>query len=148
MRGRTGEELLRLPVRAGGLSLGRSVDLVLDFEQRRALGLDVLCGDDVRRFVPLPVATLHDDEIEVESALLLLDEVERRFYRERATTLSETRELPVERAGQTLGGLRDVVLGDTFEIEGLLVLGAEPELVPFDDSVSLGGPNRRRPPTP
>ena len=145
MRGRTGEELLQLPVRTGGLGLGRSVDLLLDLDGHRALGLDVRCGDEVTRFLPLAVATVRDDRIEVESALVLLDEAERRFYRERARTLSEVRGLAVEREGERLGELRDVVLGDGFEILGLLVAGADPEVVRFDDSTRIRDGRRRAP---
>jgi hypothetical protein len=145
MRGRTGEGLLQLPVRTGGLGLGRSVDLVVDLDGRRALGLDVLCGDEVMRFVPVAVATLRDEMIEVKSALVLLDEGQRRFYQERATTLSQARGLTVERDGQPLGTLRDVVLGEAFAIRGLLVSGADPEFVPFDGSVRVRDGRRRAP---
>jgi hypothetical protein len=140
-----GEELLDLPVRTAGLALGRSVDLVVDFPRGRGLGLDVLCGDGVTRFAPFAVTTPHDGWIQLESALVLLDEDERRFYRERATTLLAVRGLPVERDGKRLGTLRDVVLGDAFDLRGLVVRGADPELVPFDPSIRVGDDRRRAP---
>jgi hypothetical protein len=145
VRGRTGEELLRLAVRRGGLSLGRSVELLLDLDGRRALGLDVDCGDDTRRFLPFLAAEVRDRELAVDSALPLLDEAERRFYLERGTGLAAARGLLVERHGRPLGALRDVVLGADGTIAGLLVAGAEPELVPFDASVSLRNRRRRAP---
>jgi hypothetical protein len=145
MRGLTGQQLLRLPVRTGGLSLGRSVELVLDLAGRSVVGVDVLCGDDVHRFLPLAAATVRDDAIEVDSALLLLDEGERHFYRERGTTLAEARTLVVERGADSLGELRDVVLGDALRIEALLVGAGEPAAVPFDDSVHVAGARRRAP---
>ena len=40
MRGHTGDELLRLPVRAHGIRLGRAVDVFLHPSEPRALGLD------------------------------------------------------------------------------------------------------------
>ena len=91
MRGRPAEELLRLPVRLHGIQLGRPVDLILDLVGERALGLDVLCGDDVHRFLPLAAATVGDDEITVRSALTLLEEAELAFYRSRASELSALR---------------------------------------------------------
>ena len=47
------DELLRLPVRLHGIQLGRPVDVLLDAEAWRVVGLDVLCGDEVHRFLPL-----------------------------------------------------------------------------------------------
>ncbi len=73
---RAAEALLGLPVRVHGIELGRPVDVVLDLESRRAIGLEVRCPDDARRFLPLAAARLREDEVAVGSALLLLDERE------------------------------------------------------------------------
>jgi hypothetical protein len=140
MRGRVGEELLRLPVRTGGLTLGRSVELLLDLDGRRALGVDVECGDDVRRFLPLAVAELRDEELHVASALVLLEEAERRFYRERGVSLSAARALTVLRGGEALGRLRDVLVGPGGVLEALAV---EQEVVLFDHSIAFA--DRRAP---
>jgi hypothetical protein len=137
LRGLVGDELLGLTVRTGGISLGRSVELVLDLAGRRALGLDVDCGDAVRRFLPLAVTELHGGELVVASALVLLDETERRFYRERGITLGDARALTVQRGSETLGPLRDVVLGRDSALVGLLVRGREHEVVPFDASIAF-----------
>ena len=63
MKELTGAELLALPVRLHGIQLGRPVDLLLDRDTLRTVGLDVLCGDEVHRFLPLPTASVSDDEI-------------------------------------------------------------------------------------
>ena len=46
MPGVSASELLRLPVRMHGIQLGHAVDVIFDRDRRRALGLEVLCGDD------------------------------------------------------------------------------------------------------
>lgn len=86
---RRAEELLKLPVRIGGVRLGRAVDLVVVRDATRALGFDVLCGDGAHRFLPFPVATLEADAIKVDSPLVLLDFDQVGFYRKQATTLRE-----------------------------------------------------------
>ena len=91
MRGRPVEELLRLPVRLRGIQLRRPAGLIVDREAQRVLGLDVLCGDEVHRFLPISAVTVHDDELAVSSALTMLDETELAFYRSRAATLSALR---------------------------------------------------------
>jgi hypothetical protein len=91
VRGRPAEELLRLPVRVRGIHLGKPTDLIVDRAAERVLGLDVLCGDEVHRFLPISAVTFRDDELAVSSALTMLDESELAFYRSRASTLSELR---------------------------------------------------------
>jgi hypothetical protein len=83
------EGLLQLPVRAGNIELGRSVDVILDPTGSRVLGLDVLCRDGSHRYLPLATANIGDDGIEVDSALVLLDLDDRSFYRREATSLRE-----------------------------------------------------------
>lgn len=121
MGGRHAEELLRLPVRLHGIQLGRPVDLILDLAGRRALGLDVLCGDDVHRFLPLAAATVGNDEITVRSALTLLEEAELAFYRSRAHELSALRGVDLARDGATVGRLRDVVVAADSTLAAVVV---------------------------
>jgi hypothetical protein len=83
------EGLLRLPVRAGTIELGRSVDVILDPADNRVLGLDVLCRDGSHRYLPLAAANVGYDAIEVDSVLVLLDLDDRSFYRREATSLRE-----------------------------------------------------------
>jgi hypothetical protein len=137
--GRPGAELLRLPVRLRGIQLGRPAELLVDLQAERALGLEVVCGDEVRRFLPFATATLHDDEIAVSSALTLLDEAELAFYRDRAGTLSGLRGRELERDGRPVGRLHDVVVGDGGELAGVLV-EADGEL----EQVDAGGLRPRK----
>ena len=98
--GVSGAELLALPVRLHGIQLGRPVDLLLDRDTLRAVGLDVLCGDEVHRFLPLPTASVSDDEIAILSPLVLLEEDELHFYRSKTFALSALRGRPCSaRAG-------------------------------------------------
>jgi hypothetical protein len=73
VRGLRGDELLRRPVRLRGIELGRPVDLFLHPREPQALGLDVLCGDERHRFLPLSAAGVHEDHVEVTSPLVVLD---------------------------------------------------------------------------
>lgn len=121
MGGRTAEELLRLPVRLHGIQLGRPSDVLVDLSAERVLGLDVFCGDDVHRFLPLAAVAVRDDEISVSSALMMLEEAELAFYRARARTLSGLRGAELEQDGNAIGRLRDVVVGDRGALEAVLV---------------------------
>ncbi len=117
--GRRATVLLGLPVRLNGIALGRPADLVVDLEGMRAVGLEVACPDASTRFLPLAAARLREDEIEVGSPLLLLDDD--RFYRERGRKLASLRGLPVERSRRHVGVLADVVVGADGAITSLLV---------------------------
>jgi hypothetical protein len=108
MRALTADDLLRLPVKVRGIQLGWPVDVILDAQGRRAFGLDVLCGDDSHRFLPLAAAQVRDDEIRVGSALTLLTDAELEFYRTRGSTLRELR---------ARGDARDLFFGDGWEID-------------------------------
>jgi hypothetical protein len=99
MRARRVSELLALPVRSHGIQLARPVDVLLDATSDRAVGLEVLCRDGARRFLPLPAADVRADEIAVESALILLDERNLDFYRERTRRLCDA-------------GFADPIVGD------------------------------------
>ncbi len=110
-RGLTAETLLHLPVKVRGGRLGRPVDVILDAEGARAIGLEVLCADGVHRFLPLAAAEVREDEIAVESELTLLADAELGFYREQGSTLRELR---------AREGVRDVAFGEDWRIEELL----------------------------
>jgi hypothetical protein len=113
MRGQTAETLLHLPVRIRGIHLGWPVDLILDAQGGRAIGLDVLCADDSHRFLPLAAAEVREDEISVSSALLLLTDVELAFYRAQGSTLRGR-------------GLLDAVLGEDWRIDALVAEESAP----------------------
>ena len=118
----SGDELLRLSVTAHGIRLGRPVDLILGpANGRRAVGLDVLCGDEEHRFLPLAAATLDPHGIRLSSSLALLDETELAYYRERGSTLRGLRGRPVVRRGRPVGALKDLVLDADGSIDALLV---------------------------
>jgi hypothetical protein len=121
MRGASAERLLRLPVRVRGIELGRPVDLVLDREHTRALGFEVLCGDEERRFLPLAVATVRESELEIRSSLGLLEEAELAFYTKRGSTFAALRGCGVVRARTLLGELVDLTLAADGTIVSLVV---------------------------
>jgi hypothetical protein len=132
VRGLTGEELLRLPVRARGIRLGRVVDVLIHPTDPRALGADVLCGDDRHRFLPFPAARLGSRGLEVTSPLVLLDLQDDSSYRLEARALRELRGIPV--AGRS--SLQDVVLGPDWAIVEVVLSGSEgPRRVPLDGIV-------------
>src|SRR2546423_14993062 len=91
----SGDGLLALPVRLHEIELGRPVDVLLDREALRAVGLDVLCGDDVHRFLPLPTASIGPDALTIHSPLFLVEECQLDFYRYRAFSLSSLPGPPV-----------------------------------------------------
>jgi hypothetical protein len=123
MRELTGAELLALPVRLHGIQLGRPVDLLLDRDTLRTVGLDVLCGDEVHRFLPLPTASVSDAEIGILSPLVLLEDDELHFYRSKTFALSALRGRPVERKGRDLGPLGDIVVDAAGELVAVVVAG-------------------------
>jgi hypothetical protein len=139
MRERTGDELLALPVRLHRIQLGRPVDLLLDRDARRAVGLDILCGDEVHRFLPLPTAAVGRGEIRILSPLVLLERRELDFYRSRTLALSRLRGGVVERNGRQLGPLRDVVVAEDGQVVAAIVDG---DSIPFDAGLRLA-PRRR-----
>jgi hypothetical protein len=87
MGSRSASELLQLPVQLHGIRLGRAVDVLVDEEGTRVLGIVVLCEDETERFLALAAAEVREDEIAVGSAFLLLEDIG--FYRERARSLRE-----------------------------------------------------------
>ncbi|HZE28512.1 MAG TPA: hypothetical protein VE055_00335 [Gaiellaceae bacterium] len=126
MRGLRGDELLRRPVRLRGIELGRPVDLFLHPREPQALGLDVLCGDERHRFLPVSAAEVRGDHVEPTSPLVLLDLRDDSFYRREARSLSALRRTAVD------GGLalEDVVLDRGWRIVELVLEGGEQ--VPLD----------------
>ena len=95
-RGLNAEALLQRPVYFRDIELGRVVDVILDTSMRRILGLDVLCGDRVRRFLPYGACQISRGALGVESALVLSDEVD--FYRSHGQALTL-----LKRRGAALG---------------------------------------------
>ncbi|MBD0337823.1 MAG: hypothetical protein ICV67_00860 [Thermoleophilia bacterium] len=102
--------LLERPVTLRGIRLGLPSDAVLDTESLRVVGLEVLCDDGGRRFLPLAAARLRRDQVAVGSALVLLEEGDREFYRRRSRAFSALVGRPVERAGRSLGLLVDLLV--------------------------------------
>jgi hypothetical protein len=114
-------ELLERPVMLEDIRLGVPIDAVLDSESLRVVGLEVECDDGVRRFLPLPAARVRDDRIAVGSALMLLEDSVRGFYRRRSSMFSAVIGLPVERAGRPLGRLLDLVVASDGTAESVRV---------------------------
>ncbi len=136
MRGLTGTKLLRRPVRLRGIELGRPVDVLLHPDEPHALGLDVLCGDERHRFLPVFGAEVHRHHVEVASPLVLLDLRDDSFYRRRARSLSALRGTHLDGSGE----LEDVVLGPDWRIVALVLEGGE--RVPLDGNVLPGRRSR------
>jgi hypothetical protein len=136
----SGDEVLALPVRLHRVELGRPVDLLLDREALRVVGLDVLCGDEVHRYLPLLTAAIGDDALTIHSPLVLLEEDELAFYRSRTLALRSLRARPVLRKGKDAGKLRDVVIrADGSLVAVVLEPGGR---IPFDDTFEFA-PQRR-----
>ncbi len=143
MEEHSGDDLLALPVRVRGIQLGRPVDLLLDRHGFRAVGLDVICGDEVHRFLPLPIAEVEDGAITIQSTLGLLEEHELAFYRSRAFALSSLRGRAVTRRGSELGALRDVVVGADGGLVAILVATiAGTERLAFDGTLGFAPESR------
>lgn len=132
-------DLLRARVRLHGIQLGRPVDVILDRAQRRALGFEVHCGDDERRFLPFAVARFGGDTLAITSSLLLLDGSELGFYTDRGSTFASLRNTPVHRDGRLLGPLEDARLTADGEIEALVAITENGPLeVAYDGRITLG----------
>jgi len=89
MRGRRVADLLALPVRMHGIQLGRPVQALVDPRADRVLGLELVCGDGTHRFLPFSVARVGPGEIEVSSALALIDERELDYYRRNSRRVTD-----------------------------------------------------------
>lgn len=130
------DELLARRVRLHGIPLGRPVDVLLDREDLRVVGLDIHCGDDVHRFLPLATTVITSDEIAIRSPLVLLEEEERAFYEARTFSLGSLRGVAVHRGGRPEGALREIVLRADGTLAGLVVSDDE-RPIPFDDTVRI-----------
>ena len=138
--GLSAEQLLKLPVRLAGMDVGYAVDLILDPSQGRALGFDVLCRDEVHRFLPLAAADVVDGAIQLSSAFALVDDSGFEFYRGRTSSLRTLRGTHVEQAGDDLGALRDVVLSAAGDIDAFVVETADGlDRVALEPGVRLDG---------
>jgi len=113
------ERMLNLPVRLHGILLGRSVDLLFDRAEWRAVGFDVVCGDGASRFLPFTTATIREEEIVVGSALMLLEDVD--FYRTRARSLQALLGSPIDVDGAAAGMLRDLELAEDGTVARLVL---------------------------
>jgi hypothetical protein len=71
----------------GGIELGRVFDVILERDADRPLGLDVLCGDGLHRFLPMATVTRFGADVQIESSLTLLEPAELDFYRLRGRSL-------------------------------------------------------------
>lgn len=76
-----------------GIRLGEVDSVLLDADEARVLGFDVLCGDGSNRFLPFATARFGRGRIEIDSTLTLLDERELEFYRSRGRSLVRAPEL-------------------------------------------------------
>jgi hypothetical protein len=130
-------DLLTRAVRLHGISLGRPVDVLLDRDELRIVGLDILCGDRVHRFLPFATATFAGGTIAIRSPLVLSEEDELAFYRARTLSLATLRGQAVVRDGRTEGTLDDVVIGPGGILEALVVAGerGERRRMRFDERV-------------
>jgi hypothetical protein len=133
---RTAADLLASTVRLHGIALGRPVDLFLDRDDLTVVGLDVLCGDDEHRFLPLAAAKLGEEGIAISSPLVLLDEAQLDFYRSRTFSLGAIRGRAVRRNGRDVGVLRDLRLNADFTLAAVAVdVDGREQLLPFDPSL-------------
>jgi len=126
VRGLTGDELLRRPVQLRGIQLGRPVDVLLHPQEPQALGLDVLCGDERHRFLPLSAVDVREGHVEASSPLVLLDLREDSYYRRETRSLGALRGVAVEDGA----ALEDVVLDGGWRIVELVL--EDGERVPLD----------------
>jgi hypothetical protein len=128
--------LLGREVRFRGIRLGVVADLLVDPPSRRALGYDVVCGDDARRFLPLAACDAVDGAVEVGSALVLLDDP---FYRERAQSFAELRGTVVRRGPVEVGMLRDLVVDEDAILVALVIeSGGRVAEARLDPALSFG----------
>lgn len=143
MPGRAGDELLALPVVVRGIKLGRVVDIFLDRGARRAVGFDVVCRDEARRFLPLAAVGSSGLELTVSSPLVLLQGAELDFYRSRTVALRELRGVAVLVGGVPAGELRDVVLAPDGELlEVVVEADGRTVHMRYGESVTFGAARR------
>jgi hypothetical protein len=115
----TASAAVQLPVRLQGITLGRPVDLLVATRTWQALGFVVRCRDESDRFLPYAAAQPSTTQLDVGSALMLLEDGD--FYRRRAISFRDLVGAAVEQEGRPAGVLRDLVLGPHGEVRELLV---------------------------
>ena len=108
MGSHSGASVLQLPVRLHGIALGRPTDLLLDLESRQVIGFVVRCRDESVRFLPYGASQPGEEEIAVQSALMLLEDVA--FYAKRSVSFRSLLGGEVERDRRQVGILRDVYI--------------------------------------
>jgi len=82
-----GAEHLNKRVVTRGIEVGRVVDVILDESAKHPIGLAVRCGDGEHRFLPLATARFVEEDVEVDSPLVLLETEQLDFYRARGRSL-------------------------------------------------------------
>jgi hypothetical protein len=141
-----GDQLLKLPVRLHGAELGRPIDVLVDLERLRVIGLQVRCEDRGRRFLPLAAAALTSEEITASSGLALLDESA--YYSKHNASLRALRGTAVDLAGRRIGTLDDIVLRANGDVTRVVVKQQSGELRRFPAAkvrIRQRRPDRGRP---
>jgi hypothetical protein len=68
--------LLGRPARVGGVLVGQVSGVLVDAPATRAIGLEIAGPGDTRRFLPWFAARLDETAVSVESAFLLVDQID------------------------------------------------------------------------
>jgi hypothetical protein len=90
----------------------------------------------VHRFLPLAAASISEDALTITSPLVLLEEDELAFYRDRTFALASLRGRTIERGGRPVGTLLDVVVGEGgVLVEAIIETDVGEERLPFDGTV-------------
>jgi hypothetical protein len=142
MRALSADRALQLPVRLHGITLGRPVDLLLDAADWRVVGFDVLCGDEIHRFLPFATTKLREDAIVVASALMLLEDLD--FYRTRSRSFRSLLGSQIELRGKPGGALRDLLLTEVGTVSELVLerRGSQVSVSPEGAGLSVAAPSR------
>jgi sporulation protein YlmC with PRC-barrel domain len=82
-----GVEVLNKRVVMRGIELGRVVDVILDEDGGHPVGFDVRCRDGEHRFLPLAAARVGEEDVQIESPLMMLETEQLDFYRSHGRTL-------------------------------------------------------------
>ena len=104
------EALLGRPVLLRGINLGHVVDVLLNLEPLRAVGVEVRSPDGEERFLPLAVAELVESALHITSPFGLLDRGEAGFYRAGTVPWRLLRGTAAGQAGYDAGALADILL--------------------------------------
>lgn len=112
-------EVLNRSVRIHGIDVGEPVDVLLDPDLRRVLGLEVHCRDGVNRFLPWLAGELQPDQLSVELPVALLDGPQLDYYRKHSLALNALRRLPVAGAGVPTARIEDVIVDSRGQVLAL-----------------------------